>query len=71
MSRQKHPTDPYAVAVITALGGNKVVAELCGITEPSVSEWRRKGRGIPPAREQYLRVIRPAAFMAADRQLRH
>jgi DNA-binding transcriptional regulator YdaS (Cro superfamily) len=70
MSRHKHALDPYAVEVIKAIGGNKAVADLCAISSPSVSEWKRKDRGIPPAREQYLRVIRPAAFRAADRKFR-
>ena len=37
------------------------VARLVGISQPSVSEWKRNG--IPQAREQYLRLLRPEAFV--------
>jgi DNA-binding transcriptional regulator YdaS (Cro superfamily) len=53
-----------AVRVIDALGGTQAVADICGVKPPSVSEWKR--RGIPPAREQYLRLLRPAAFKQPD-----
>jgi len=48
--------------IIDRLGGTGAVAELCRINPAAVSSWRRKG--IPPAREMYLRVIRPDAFKA-------
>lgn len=46
--------------VIDRLGGVSAVAKLCGIKQPSVSGWKR--HGIPQAREQYLRLLRPEAF---------
>jgi hypothetical protein len=46
--------------VIKNLGGTKAVAQLCGIKPPSVSAWKRQG--IPQAREQYLRLLRPEAW---------
>jgi hypothetical protein len=46
--------------VIDQLGGTTAVAKLCEIAAPSVSEWRKKG--IPRAREQFLRVLRPDVF---------
>jgi hypothetical protein len=50
--------------VITQLGGVSAVARLCGIKQPSVSGWKR--HGIPQAREQYLRLLRPEAFKNAQ-----
>ena len=49
--------------IIDQLGGTTVVARLCDIKPPSVSEWRRKG--IPKARIQYLSLIRPDIFTPA------
>lgn len=46
-----------ASKLIDALGGTAEVARLCQVKQPSVSEWRRNG--IPPARLQYLRLLRP------------
>lgn len=46
--------------IIDALGGTAEVARLCHVKSPSVSEWRQNG--IPPARLQYLRLLRPEAF---------
>lgn len=54
------PRIEEARRVIRALGGTAQVASLCGIKAPSVSGWKR--HGIPKAREQYLRLLRPAAF---------
>ena len=51
-------------AIIDALGGTSEVARLCNVKAPSVSEWRV--RGIPPAREMYLRAVRPEVFEAAS-----
>lgn len=53
-------TDPLAAQVIRNLGGPSAVARLCGIKQPSVSGWLK--HGIPQAREQYLRLLRPEAF---------
>jgi len=46
--------------VIDRLGGTFAVARLCRIKPPSVSGWRKYG--IPPAREQFLRLLRPDIF---------
>ena len=46
--------------IIDALGGTAEVARLCNVKSPSVSEWRTNG--IPPARLQYLRLLRPEVF---------
>ena len=46
--------------VIDALGGTAEVARLCKCRPPSVSAWRKDG--IPPARRQYLELLRPEAF---------
>ena len=46
--------------IIDALGGTAVVAKLCEVRLPSVSQWRKAG--IPRAREQYLRLLRPDVF---------
>lgn len=48
--------------IIDALGGTSVVAALCEVRDPSVSEWRVKG--IPRARRMYLRLLRPDVFEA-------
>jgi hypothetical protein len=49
-----------AARVIEALGGTVAVARICGIKQPSVSGWKK--HGIPQAREQYLRLLRPEAW---------
>lgn len=46
--------------IIDELGGTGVVAELCDVKPPSVSEWR--SAGIPKARLMFLKVIRPEVF---------
>lgn len=46
--------------IIDALGGTGEVARMCRIKPPSVSLWR--SGGIPPARLQYLRLLRPDVF---------
>lgn len=56
--------DQVAVRVIDNLGGPSAVARMCGISQPSVSEWKQ--HGIPQAREQYLRLLRPEAFNKTD-----
>lgn len=53
------PTDSE---IIDRLGGTTEVARICQIKPPSVSEWR--STGIPPARRQYLELLRPDAFRA-------
>lgn len=50
--------------IIDALGGTAEVARLCNVKSPSVSEWRQNG--IPPARLQYLRLLRPEVFADQD-----
>lgn len=49
--------------IIDRLGGTTEVARICQIKPPSVSEWRASG--IPPARRQFLELLRPDAFAAA------
>lgn len=49
-----------ASEIIDRLGGTTEVARLCRIKPPSVSEWR--ATGIPPARRQFLELLRPEAF---------
>lgn len=60
-----------ASEIIDRLGGTTEVARICQIKPPSVSEWRASG--IPPARRQYLELLRPEAFVpsgtAETRQL--
>jgi len=51
------PTDSE---IIDRLGGTTEVARICQIKPPSVSEWR--STGIPPARRQFLALLRPEAF---------
>jgi hypothetical protein len=52
--------DEFANKTIDALGGTSVVAEMCDIKPPSVSEWRRSG--IPKPWIKYFRCIRPDLF---------
>lgn len=52
--------------LIDALGGTAAVARLFDIKPPSVSEWKRKGRGIPKARLQTLRLLRPDLFQSLE-----
>lgn len=52
-----------ASEIIDRLGGTTEVARICRIKPPSVSEWR--ATGIPPARRQFLELLRPDAFGAA------
>lgn len=44
-----------ASILIDGLGGTSVVAALCQVEPPSVSEWRRNG--IPRARLLYLQAL--------------
>jgi len=48
--------------IIDALGGTTEVARLCRVRPPSVSGWRVNG--IPPARRQFLELLRPEIFAA-------
>lgn len=50
--------------IIDALGGTSKTARLCGVKDPSVSEWRQTG--IPKARLMYLRLARPDVFARLD-----
>ncbi|WP_207911808.1 hypothetical protein [Stenotrophomonas sp. ATCM1_4] len=54
---------PTASQIIDALGGTTVVAKLCCVRAPSVSDWRK--HGIPSARRQFLELLRPEAFSTA------
>ncbi|HIE0125281.1 TPA: hypothetical protein ACXI73_000333 [Stenotrophomonas maltophilia] len=49
-----------ASEIIDRLGGTTEVARICRIKPPSVSEWRTSG--IPPARRQFLELLRPEVF---------
>jgi len=51
-----------ASEIIDRLGGTTEVARICQIKPPSVSEWRSSG--IPPARRQFLELLKPEAFDA-------
>ena len=52
--------------IIDALGGTFAVSRLCSNASPqAVSDWRKKG--LPPAREQLFRYLRPDLFRASDR----
>lgn len=46
--------------IIDELGGTSAVALIFGVKPPSVSEWRTKG--IPKARKQTLKLMRPDLF---------
>ena len=46
--------------IIDRFGGTSALARLLEIEPPSVSEWRK--RGIPKARRQTLRLLRPELF---------
>lgn len=50
--------------LIDALGGTSKVAELFEVKPPSVSEWRKSG--IPKARLQTLRLLRPDLFITTE-----
>jgi hypothetical protein len=56
MNETLHPDSE----LIDRLGGTFVVADLCKIKPPSVSEWRKSG--FPPARRQFLELLRPDVF---------
>ena len=46
--------------IIDAFGGATGLAKLCRISPQAVTQWRRKG--IPPARRQFLELLRPELF---------
>lgn len=53
--------------IITEIGGNQVVAEICAPTKPEVvSGWRK--RGIPRAWRALLKRTNPAVFEFEDIQ---
>ncbi|HEL4234657.1 TPA: hypothetical protein UM516_000923 [Stenotrophomonas maltophilia] len=52
-----------ASEIIDRLGGTTEVARICRIKPPSVSEWRASG--IPPARRQFLELLRPEVFVGS------
>ena len=56
MSNDVHPDS----AIVDRLGGPSEVGRLCRIRPQAVSQWRR--HGIPPARRDYLSLLRPDAF---------
>jgi hypothetical protein len=54
--------------IIDKLGGTNAVAAVCRIQPPSVSGWRKEG--IPPAREDFLRLKFPREFAELDLEAR-
>ena len=60
MNKKTAPPALTDSAIIDRLGGTTAVATICRVKPPSVSEWRVSG--IPPARRQYLELLRPDAF---------
>lgn len=52
----KHPDNE----IIDAFGGTVALAKVCECEPQAVSQWRRSG--IPKARRQYLRALRPDLF---------
>ncbi|HAF43464.1 MAG TPA: Rha family transcriptional regulator [Gallionellaceae bacterium] len=52
--------------IIDELGGTSAVAKLFEVKPASVSEWRTKG--IPKARLQTLKLLRPDLFQQEQRQ---
>lgn len=64
--RQEDDTLPVMTPsqLIDALGGTFKVAEICGVSAPSVSAWRL--RGMPKARLQFFQATRPDIFDVDD-----
>ena len=60
MRKPKPKKTPDAATIIAALGGPTQTAALFEIKQPSVSEW--KINGIPKARMQTIRLMRPDLF---------
>jgi hypothetical protein len=58
--------NPTPDTVIDALGGTSIVAALCDVSDPAVSQWRRNG--IPRTQLKYLRLAKPEIFQALDAQ---
>lgn len=56
--------DLTASEIIDRFGGTTEVARICRIKPPSVSEWRASG--IPPARRQFLELLRPEVFAVSS-----
>lgn len=46
--------------IIDALGGTGVVAEMCEVSAPAVSQWR--DNGIPKAQLRYLKLAKRKIF---------
>lgn len=57
MVRKKESPGSIAQAVVKELGGKKVVAEICGIRDPSVYDWYK--RGISKGFYKFLRLKFP------------
>ena len=49
-----------AIRIIGELGGTTAVSKLCRIAPPSVANWKKKG--LPRAREDFFRALRPDLF---------
>ncbi|WP_180188107.1 Cro/CI family transcriptional regulator [Achromobacter insuavis] len=58
----RHPDNQ----IIDAFGGTVALAKVCECEPQAVSQWRRSG--IPKARRQYLRALRPDLFASAKPQ---
>ena len=54
----------HATQAIKAIGGTAVVARLCQVTMPSVSDWKKEG--IPRARMLFLRAVRSKELAGID-----
>jgi len=52
--------DQEAVRLVEAFGGTASLARLCDVNTQAVSQWKRNG--IPKARLQFLRLLRPELF---------
>lgn len=61
----KASTPEEAVRVIVEFGGTNALARLCDISAASVSGWKKNG--IPHARLQFLRLLRPDVFQKKKR----
>ncbi len=55
-----------AIRVIEAFGGTAAVSRLCHIKPPSVTNWKKTG--IPAARRDFLRVLRPGLFNGSNKK---
>lgn len=64
-SQTNHPDAEF----IERLGGTFSVAKICGLTAPSVSEW--KSRGIPRSWKMYLELKYPKKVIDNNDSIEH